>query len=147
MGLIGLTGVAQGFDLQGHRGARGLMPENTLPGFAKALSIGVSTLELDLAVTRDFQVVVIHDPRFEPKIARAIKAAGGAIWSSYHREVSVNSIELAHELETLLRDTMRNIHESCVEYGERDGHVDYLAGANIAGFVKVADAMLSFGHT
>ena len=45
------------------------MPENTLPGFAKALSIGVSTLELDLAVTRDFQVVVIHNPRFEPEIA------------------------------------------------------------------------------
>jgi glycerophosphoryl diester phosphodiesterase len=75
MGLIGLTGVAQGFDLQGHRGARGLMPENTLPGFATALSIGVSTLELDLAVTRDFQVVVIHDPRFEPKIARDANGA------------------------------------------------------------------------
>jgi len=70
MGLIGLSGIIQGFDLQGHRGARGLMPENTLPGFARALSIGVSTLEFDLAVTRDFQVVVIHNPRFEPEIAR-----------------------------------------------------------------------------
>jgi len=70
LGLIGLCGMAQGFDLQGHRGARGLMPENTLPGFARALSIGVSTLEFDLAVTRDFQVVVIHDPRFAPEIAR-----------------------------------------------------------------------------
>jgi len=46
------------------------MPENTLPGFATALAIGVSTLELDLAVTRDLQVVVIHNPRFEPEIAR-----------------------------------------------------------------------------
>ena len=70
MGLIGLAGTAQGFDLQGHRGARGLMPENTLPAFARALSIGFSTLELDLAVTRDFEVVVIHNPRFEPEIAR-----------------------------------------------------------------------------
>ena len=70
MGLIGLAGTVQGFDLQGHRGARGLMPENTLPGFAKALSIGVTTLELDLAVTRDFEVVVIHNPRLEPEIAR-----------------------------------------------------------------------------
>ncbi len=70
MGLIGLAGAVQGFDLQGHRGARGLIPENTLPGFAKALSIGVTTLELDLAVTRDFEVVVIHNPRFEPEIAR-----------------------------------------------------------------------------
>lgn len=75
LGLIGWCGMVQGFDLQGHRGARGLMPENTLPGFARALSIGVSTLELDLAVTRDFQVVVIHDPRFEPKIARDANGA------------------------------------------------------------------------
>jgi glycerophosphoryl diester phosphodiesterase len=68
--LIGLTGTVYGFDLQGHRGARGLMPENTLPGFAAALSIGVTTLELDLAVTGDREVVVIHNPRFEPEIAR-----------------------------------------------------------------------------
>jgi len=70
MGLMGPWVTAQGFDLQGHRGARGLMPENTLPAFAKALAIGVSTLELDLAVTRDHQVVVMHNPRFEPEIAR-----------------------------------------------------------------------------
>jgi len=70
MGLIGLSSAAQGLDLQGHRGARGLMPENTLPAFAAALSIGVSTLELDLAVTADGHVVVIHNPRLEPEIAR-----------------------------------------------------------------------------
>ena len=70
MGLIGLTSVAQGFDLQGHRGARGLMPENTLPGFAKALAIGVTTLELDLALTGDSDVVVMHNPRFEPELTR-----------------------------------------------------------------------------
>ena len=70
MGVIGLTSLAQGFELQGHRGARGLMPENTLPGFATALAIGVTTLELDLAVTRDLQVVVSHNPRIEPELAR-----------------------------------------------------------------------------
>jgi len=70
IGLTGLAGTAQGLDLQGHRGARGLMPENTLPGFATALSIGVTTLELDLAVTRDGHVVVTHNPRFEPEIVR-----------------------------------------------------------------------------
>ncbi len=68
--LTGFTSAAQGLDLQGHRGARGLMPENTLPGFAKALTIGVTTLELDLAVTADSEVVVIHNPRLEPEIAR-----------------------------------------------------------------------------
>jgi len=70
MGLVGLSSLAQGFDLQGHRGARGLMPENTLPAFARALEIGVTTLEMDLAVTRDGEVVVMHNPRFEPEIAR-----------------------------------------------------------------------------
>ena len=50
--LLALT-AAQAFDLQGHRGARGLAPENTLAGFATALSIGVTTLELDLAMTKD----------------------------------------------------------------------------------------------
>ena len=40
-------------DIQGHRGARGLLPENTLPAFARALAIGVTTLELDCAITRD----------------------------------------------------------------------------------------------
>ncbi|MDH3857189.1 MAG: glycerophosphodiester phosphodiesterase [Gammaproteobacteria bacterium] len=68
--LTGLTSMAHGFDLQGHRGARGLMPENTLPGFAKALAIGVTTLELDLAVTADSRVVVSHNLRLEPEIAR-----------------------------------------------------------------------------
>jgi glycerophosphoryl diester phosphodiesterase len=58
------------FDLQGHRGARGLAPENTLPGFAKALAIGVTTLELDLGLTRDGVVVVHHDARLNPDTAR-----------------------------------------------------------------------------
>ena len=59
-----------GFDLQGHRGARGLAPENTLPAFTKAMEIGVTTLELDIAVTRDGAVVVAHDRRLNPDITR-----------------------------------------------------------------------------
>ena len=58
------------FDLQGHRGARGLRPENTLAGFAEALSIGVTTLETDLAITRDDIVVLSHDPVLNPDIVR-----------------------------------------------------------------------------
>jgi glycerophosphoryl diester phosphodiesterase len=58
------------FDLQGHRGARGLAPENTLAGFRKALEIGVSTLELDLAMTRDGVLVVSHDPTLNPDVVR-----------------------------------------------------------------------------
>jgi len=58
------------FDLQGHRGARGLRPENTLTGFAHALAIGVSTLELDTGVTRDGVVVVSHDTALNPDHTR-----------------------------------------------------------------------------
>jgi glycerophosphoryl diester phosphodiesterase len=58
------------FDLQGHRGCRGLLPENTLPAFERALAIGVSTLELDLGVTRDGHVVICHDRALNPEITR-----------------------------------------------------------------------------
>jgi glycerophosphoryl diester phosphodiesterase len=50
------------FDIQGHRGARGMMPENTIPAFLMALDSGVNTIELDLAVTKDGQLVVSHEP-------------------------------------------------------------------------------------
>jgi glycerophosphoryl diester phosphodiesterase len=66
--LVPMT--ASAFDLQGHRGARGLAPENTLQAFATALSIGVSTLELDTGITKDGVVVVHHDRRLNPDIAR-----------------------------------------------------------------------------
>jgi glycerophosphoryl diester phosphodiesterase len=58
------------FDLQGHRGARGLRPENTLAGFEFALELGVSTLELDCAITADGVVVVSHDPVLNPDHTR-----------------------------------------------------------------------------
>ena len=62
--------TAAAFDLQGHRGARGLAPENTLAGFRTALGLGVTTLETDLAVTRDDVVVLSHDPVLNPDIVR-----------------------------------------------------------------------------
>jgi glycerophosphoryl diester phosphodiesterase len=65
-----LSATAAGFDLQGHRGARGLAPENTIEGFATALSIGVATLELDLGMTRDGVVVVHHDIWLNPDTTR-----------------------------------------------------------------------------
>ena len=61
---------AQAFDLQGHRGARGLYPENTLPAFQKALDLGVDTIECDMAVTKDGVVVVYHDQWLNPDITR-----------------------------------------------------------------------------
>ena len=56
--------VPPAFDIQGHRGCRGLMPENTIPAFLKALDLGVTTLELDVVISKDRQVVVSHEPYF-----------------------------------------------------------------------------------
>ena len=61
LGLIVASSHAP-FDLQGHRGARGLAPENTIAGFRRALAVGVTTLEMDAVVTRDGVVVLSHDP-------------------------------------------------------------------------------------
>ena len=58
------------FDLQGHRGTRGLAPENTLAAFQRALDIGVTTVETDLAVTKDGVLVISHDPYLNPDVVR-----------------------------------------------------------------------------
>lgn len=59
---VAASELAVAFDLQAHRGGRGLFPENTLTAFRGALAIGVTTLETDLAVTRDGVLVISHDP-------------------------------------------------------------------------------------
>ncbi len=60
--------MAQEFDWQGHRGARGLLPENTIPAFKKALDLGMTTLELDVVISKDKQVIVSHEPFFSAEI-------------------------------------------------------------------------------
>ncbi len=79
-------GCATPLDLQGHRGARGLAPENTLAAFDAALALGVSTLELDTVMTLDDVVVISHDPTLNPNFTRDasgryIEAPGAALRS------------------------------------------------------------------
>lgn len=63
--LISLTALAQHkFDVQGHRGARGIMPENTIPGMIKALELGATTLEMEIVISKDKQAVVSQEPYF-----------------------------------------------------------------------------------
>jgi glycerophosphoryl diester phosphodiesterase len=69
-GCLLLTSSALAFDLVGHRGARGLAPENTLPAFATAMSIGVTAVELDTAITKDGVVVISHNQALNPDITR-----------------------------------------------------------------------------
>ena len=64
-------------EVQGHRGARGLLPENTLPAFDLALELGVTTLELDVGLSRDGVVVVAHDPYVSPSLC--LKPGGSLI--------------------------------------------------------------------
>jgi len=92
-------------------------------------------------------IKVFQDAKILYAPSKAANAGGVAVSGL---EMSQNSARISwseEELQKLLRDTMRGIHDRCVEYGEHKGHVDYLTGANIAGFLKVAKAMLAFGHT
>jgi glycerophosphoryl diester phosphodiesterase len=61
-------GSKRKLDLQGHRGCRGLMPENTIPAMLKAIELNVTTLEMDVVISQDNQVVVSHDVYFHPNI-------------------------------------------------------------------------------
>jgi glycerophosphoryl diester phosphodiesterase len=70
LALILMTAPASAFDIEGHRGTRGHRPENTLPAFKEALAIGVTTLELDVGLTRDGILVVHHDPTLNPDTTR-----------------------------------------------------------------------------
>lgn len=107
-----------------------------------------------IAVTEGANMPVSLDGVHAFKAAKVLLApgkaanAGGVAVSGL--EMSQNSARMSwseEELQKLLRDTMRGIHDRCVEYGETsdNDYVDYVKGANIAGFVKVADAMLAYG--
>ena len=81
----------QDFDLQAHRGGRDRRPENTLVAFSYAVGLGVTTLELDTAVTKDRAVVVSHDPRLNPNL---VKDAGGSFLAS-NEETFIKDLTLS----------------------------------------------------
>ena len=77
--FIGTAGLPAGFDAQAHRGVRGLLPENTLPGFEAALDMGATTLELDMHFTADGEVVIWHDPIIDKEKCRLSEDAPEAV--------------------------------------------------------------------
>ncbi len=79
------------FDWQGHRGARGLMPENSLPGFLEALNYPVKTLELDLAISRDNKLVVSHEPWFSS--AFCTRPNGQAVTESEEQNLMIYGMD------------------------------------------------------
>lgn len=77
----------QNLDIQGHRGCRGLMPENTIPAMVKAIDIGVTTLEMDACITKDKQVIVSHEPFFNHEIS--IKPDGTAVTETEEKNFNI----------------------------------------------------------
>lgn len=105
----------------------------------KAVSEGAN-MPTELPGTHAFlQAKILYGP------SKAANAGGVAVSGL---EQSQNSLRLSwshEEVDTRLKTIMRDIHRKCVLHGEADGSVNYVRGANIAGFIKVADAMLAYG--
>ncbi len=81
------------FDWQGHRGCRGLYPENTIPAMLYAIDIGVTTLEMDAVITKDKQVVLSHEPFFNHEITT--KPNGSYVLESEEKDLKI--YEMSYE--------------------------------------------------
>lgn len=75
------------FDKQGHRGCRGLMPENTISAMLKAIDLGVTTLEMDAVITSDKQVILSHEPFFNHEITT--RADGSAVTEAEEKALNI----------------------------------------------------------
>ncbi len=90
-------------------------------------------------------IQIFHDAKILFAPGKAANAGGVAVSGL---EMTQNSMRIAwtgEELEERLRNIMKKIHQQCLIHGQQDDYVDYVKGANIAGFIKVADAMLAYG--
>jgi len=81
------------FDVEGHRGCRGLMPENTVPAMMKALELGVTTLEMDAIITKDKQVILSHEPFFNHEITT--KPDGGYVTEQEEKNLNIYNMTFA----------------------------------------------------
>lgn len=85
--------VLPAFDIEGHRGCRGLMPENTIPAMMKALDLGVTTLEMDAVITKDKQVILSHEPFFNHEITT--KPNGQYVTEQEERSLNIYQMTFA----------------------------------------------------
>jgi glycerophosphoryl diester phosphodiesterase len=91
--LISCTGQQGIPEVQGHRGCRGLMPENTVAGFIHAVDLGVHTLELDVVISGDSQVIVSHEPYFSHLISTGVD--GTEVTESNEKDFNIYRMTLA----------------------------------------------------
>ena len=124
------------FDKQGHRGSRGLMPENTIAAMKKALDLGVTTLEMDAVITRDGEVVLSHEPFFNHSITT--KPGGSPVTEQEEKELNlytmtyeqVRQFDVGQKphprfpqqqkraaVKPLLRDVIDSVKQYCAEKG------------------------------
>ena len=85
--ITSLNSHSQTFDIQGHRGCRGLLPENSIQGFIKAIDLGVTTLEMDVVISADGKVVVSHDPYMSSKIC--VNELGKSISKKEEKDINI----------------------------------------------------------
>src|SRR5262245_50626096 len=88
-----LAQTSSTFEIEGHRGARGWVPENTIPSFTKALEMGATTLELDVVISKDRKVVVSHDHWFSSVIS--LDKNGNRIPEDKQREHNLYQMDYA----------------------------------------------------
>ena len=81
------------FDKEGHRGCRGLMPENTIPAMLKAIDLGVTTLEMDAVITKDKQVILSHEPFFNHEIST--KPDGSVVDEKEERSLNIYKMDFS----------------------------------------------------
>jgi len=135
--ILTFAPAAPALDAQGHRGARGLMPENTLAAFTRALHIGVDTLEMDLGVTRDGHVVVMHDMRLNPSLTRDYAGA----WLQGEATPTVNSLTLS-ELQTYDVGRIRPDSRYATRFTQQEG----IDGTRVPTLDEVFRLATSNGH-
>jgi len=86
-----------GFDFEGHRGCRGLMPENTIPAYKHAIDLGVTTLEMDAVITKDKQVIMSHEPFFNHEITT--KNDGSFVDEKEERSLNIYEMNYSETLQ------------------------------------------------
>ncbi|MFC0773190.1 glycerophosphodiester phosphodiesterase [Terrimonas alba] len=87
------TDTTSSFDIQGHRGCRGLMPENTIPAMKKALDLGVTTLEMDIVFTKDKWPILSHEPFFNHEITT--KPDGSPVTEKEEKSLNIYNMDYA----------------------------------------------------
>lgn len=110
------------FDAQGHRGARGLMPENTVPAMLRAIDLGVTTLEMDCHITKDKQVVLAHDDHIN--LAFALTPDGKEIPNGDSKKYAIYQLDYA---EVQRFDVGSKVHDKFPQQQKLKVHIPLLS--------------------